>query len=80
MEAHIKDSPLQPRPRSMNASDEASREDGRPAPAMILRWRRWYVDQAKEKSAVCSSGPVPGNGPRSRADLVPSGARMSSEA
>jgi hypothetical protein len=33
----------------------ACREDGRPALALRLRWRRRFVDMAKEKSAVCSS-------------------------
>ncbi|ORX96686.1 hypothetical protein BCR34DRAFT_179234 [Clohesyomyces aquaticus] len=28
--------------------------DGRPAPALTLRRRRWFVDIAEEKSAVCS--------------------------
>jgi len=33
---------------------DASREDGRPALVMTLRWRRRLVDMA-EKSTVCNS-------------------------
>ena len=32
-----------------------TQDNGRPAPALTLQGRQWYVDVAEEKSDVCSS-------------------------